>query len=66
MPLLVSGFDNNNNNNHFVLCMQELDSMPHKIAGKLVVAGKDKSMNNISNKNNNLKLLQSLAGYNLK
>ena len=32
---------NNNNNNNFILCMQELDSLPPQIAGKLVVAGQD-------------------------
>ena len=44
--------------------MQELDSLPRKIAGKLVLAGQDKYMNNISTKNKILKLLQSLAGCN--
>ena len=46
--------------------MQELVSLPHKIAGKLVLAGQDKYMNNMPTKNKNLKLLQSLAGCNLK
>ena len=46
--------------------MQELVSFPRKTAGKLVVAGQDKYMNNMSTKNKNLKLLQSLAGCNLK
>ena len=57
---------NNDNNNNFILCMPELDSLPRKIAGKPVVVGQDRYMNNISTKNKNLKLLQSLAGCNLK
>ena len=49
----------------FFVC-KELDSLPCKIARKLVMAGQDKYMNNISVKNKNLKLIQSLAGCNLK
>ena len=41
----------NNNNNFILFFLQELDSLPRKIAGKLVVAGQDKYMNNISTKN---------------
>ena len=46
--------------------MQELDSLPRKIAGKLVVAGQDKYINSVSTKNKSLKLLERLAGCNLK
>ena len=46
--------------------MQELNSFPRKIAGKVVVAGQSKYMYSISTKNKNLKLLQSLTGWNLK
>ena len=40
-----AGFGNGKvfyNNNNFILYMQELDSLPRKVAGKLVVAGQDK------------------------
>ena len=37
------------NNNNFIICIEykKLDSLPRKIAGKLVVAGQDKYTNNI-------------------
>ena len=56
------------NNNNFILCMQykELDSLPRKIAGKLVVAGQDKYMNKIYWKTKTLNYYKSLAGCNLK
>ena len=40
---------NNNNNNNFIICIEykTLDSLPRKIAGKLVVTGQDKYTNNI-------------------
>ena len=36
-------------NNNFIICIEykKLDSLPRKIAGKLVVAGQDKYTNNI-------------------
>ena len=53
----------NNNNNNFILCMQEFDSLPRKVAGKLVGAGQDKYMNSITTINKNLKLF---TGCNLR
>ena len=37
------------NNDNFIICTEykKLDSLPRKIAGKLVVAGQDKYTNNI-------------------
>ena len=52
-------------NNNFILCMQELDSLPHKIAGKLVVSGLVKYMNSISTKTKILNYYKALQVANL-
>ena len=45
---LVLSKNNNNNNNNFILCtkIQKLRYFPPQIAGRLVVTGQDKYMNN--------------------
>ena len=59
-------YNNNNksnNNNNFILCMQELDSLPRKIAGTLVVAGQELHIYLKTKKLNYYKALQ-IATYN--
>ena len=45
---------------HYLYAVQKLDSLPRKIAGKVVVAEQDKYMNSMSTKNKNLNYYKAL------